>query len=278
MFGEQSVTTDQRPGLRDRNTLWSVAEDLADAAGATALSLFRTSSLQADNKSETGFDPVTEADRQAEAAMREILARRRPQDGILGEEYSATTGASGLTWVLDPIDGTRAFLSGALSWGVLVGLDAGDGPVLGIIDQPYTGERFMGGLGRAELRRGDTVRPLAVRSCARLDEAVLFTTFPEIGTAAERAGFEAVRDRVRLTRYGLDCYAYALVALGQVDLVIEAGLHPYDIQGPQAVIEAAGGIVTDWRGGPAHQGGRVLAAGGQRIHDAALAILSEVSD
>ena len=237
--------------------LWRTAEDLADVAAARSLPLFRSPGLAATSKAAAGFDPVTEADRDAERAMRALLAGRRPGDGVLGEEFPAVEGTSGLTWVLDPIDGTRAFWSGAATWGTLIGLDAGSGPVLGLIDQPYTGERFMGGLGRAEMTRGTTRRPLAVRACAGLADAVLYTTFPEIGTPDERAGFEAVRDRVRMTRYGFDCYAYALVALGQVDLVIEAGLMPYDIQGPQAVIEAAGGVVSDWRGGPAHRGGRV---------------------
>ena len=258
-------------------TLWRVAEDLADVAAASSLPYFRTPGLRADNKSGAGFDPVTEADREAERAMRALLASRRPEDGILGEEFGPVAGRSGLTWVLDPIDGTRAFLSGATTWGTLIALDGGDGPILGIVDQPYTRERFMGGLGRAELWRDGAGRPLRTRRCAGLDQAILYTTFPEIGTPAERAGFEAVRDRVRLTRYGFDCYAYALVALGQVDLVIEAGLQAYDVQGPQAVIQAAGGIVTDWQGGSPHRGGRVLAAGDARVHAEALALLSQVS-
>ena len=261
-----------------RAALWRTAEALADLAGAAALPLFRSRALDAANKAEAGFDPVTEADRAAEAAMRAQLARGRPEDGVLGEEFGPAPGTSGLTWVLDPIDGTRAFLCGAPSWGVLVALDAGTGPILGLIDQPYIGERFMGGLGRAEMVRAGAARPLGVRSCATLAEATLCSTFPEIGSAAERAGFEAVRDRVRLTRYGLDCYAYAMIALGQVDLVIEAGLHPYDVQAPQAVIEAAGGVVTNWRGGPAHGGGRVLAAGDARVHAEALALLAKVPD
>lgn len=258
--------------------LWRTAEDLADVAAAQCLPRFRSDGLVARNKAASGYDPVTEADRAAEAAMRDLLSRRRPQDAVLGEELGATQGVSGLTWVLDPIDGTRAFVSGAPTWGILIGLDAGDGPVLGLIDQPFTGERFIGGFGRALLRRGGVERPLATRPCAALSDATLFTTFPEIGSPAERTGFEAVRDRVRLTRYGLDCYAYALVALGQIDLVIEAGLHAHDIQGPQAVIEAAGGVVTGWRGGPAHAGGRIVAAGDRRVHAAALAHLAEVSD
>lgn len=260
--------------------LWRVAEDLADVAAARSLPLFRSRSLRAENKAgpdaAIGFDPVTEADRAAERAMRALLAERRPDDGILGEEFGPLDGRSGLTWVLDPIDGTRAFLSGATTWGTLIGLDAGDGPVLGLVDQPYTRERFMGGAGRAGMVRDGVASPLATRSCAGLAGAILYTTFPEIGTPAERRAFEAVRDRVRLTRYGFDCYAYALVALGQVDLVIEAGLHPYDIAGPQAVVEAAGGVYTDWTGGPAHRGGRVIAAGDPRVHAAALELLAGV--
>jgi histidinol phosphatase-like enzyme (inositol monophosphatase family) len=259
--------------------LWSTAEAMADAASATCLPLFRSGSLACDDKGEGArFDPVTQADRDAERAMRDVVMARRSDDGILGEEFGPVAGRSGLTWVLDPIDGTRAFLSGAPTWGVLIGLDAGNGPVLGIVDQPWTGERFMGGLGRAEMRRGGEVWPLRTRQCPSLAQAVLFTTYPEVGTEAERAAFEAVRDQVRLTRYGLDCYAYALVALGHVDLVIEAGLASYDIQGPQAVVEAAGGVVTDWRGGPAHLGGRVIAAGDPAVHEAALELLARVTD
>jgi histidinol phosphatase-like enzyme (inositol monophosphatase family) len=181
---------------------------------------------------------------------------------------------SGLTWVLDPIDGTRGFIAGTPTWGVLIALCDADGPIFGIIDQPYIGERFEGGLGRARLTGPRGARPLAVSPAASLGEATLFTTFPEVGTTEERAGFEAVRDRVRLTRYGMDCYAYGLLAAGHVDLVIEAGLHPYDICAPIAVIEAAGGIVTDWTGGPVHGGGRVLAASSAALHAEALDLVS----
>ena len=165
--------------------LWGTAEDLADVAAARSLPLFRSPGLTAASKAQAGFDPVTEADREAERAMRLLLATRRPADGILGEEFPATEGTSGLTWVIDPIDGTRAFWSGATTWGTLIGLDAGDGPLLGVIDQPYTGERFMGGLGRAEMTRGTTRRPLAVRACAGLADAVRV----DCGVADEPADF-----------------------------------------------------------------------------------------
>ena len=246
---------------------------LADAAGAAILPYFRQAGLQAENKHAGGFDPVTAADRAAEQAMRDVLAVRRPEDAILGEEYGRSEGESGLTWVLDPIDGTRGFLAGTPTWGVLIALSDAHGPQFGIVDQPYTGERFIGGLGQASWQGPHGGGVLATRQTQSLDAAILFTTFPEVGSAEERAGFEAVAQHVRLVRYGMDCYAYALLAAGQIDLVIEAGLYAYDIQGPQAVIEAAGGVVTNWQGGAAHEGGRVLAAANPLLHSAALEIL-----
>jgi len=209
--------------------------------------------------------------------MRAVLAARRPQDGIIGEEYGPQRGTSGLTWVLDPVDGTRGFLSGTPTWGVLIAVGDDDGPILGIVDQPYIGERFIGGLGLAEVTGPMGRAPLAARRYRPLDQAILFSTFPEIGTTAERDAFQAVSSRVRLTRYGMDCYGYALIAAGQIDLVIEAGLFIYDVQAPIAVIEAAGGVVTDWQGGPVHQGGQVLAAANAGIHAEALALLKSAA-
>lgn len=246
---------------------------MADAAREAILPLFRQPGLAAANKDAQGFDPVTEADRGAERAMRAILAAERPQDAILGEEYGASDGRSGLTWVLDPIDGTRGFISGTPTWGVLIAVADASGPVFGLVDQPFVKERFVGGFGLAEVDGPQGVQPLACRPESRLQDATLFTTFPEVGTPQEAAAFREVAARARLTRYGMDCYAYALVAAGQVDLVIEAGLNAYDIQAPIAVIAAAGGIVTDWQGGPAHQGGRVLAAANATVHAETLAIL-----
>lgn len=254
--------------------LWRTAHALADAARPAVLRHFRQPGLNAANKdAQGGFDPVTAADHEAEAAIRAELARLRPQDAILGEEGGKTDGESGLTWVIDPVDGTRGFMSGTPTWGVLVALSDTSGPVLGIIDQPYIGERFWGGLGEASVKGPMGKTPLQTRPPRPLEKATLFTTFPEIGTRAERAAFERVAARTRLTRYGTDCYAYALVAAGQIDLVIEAGLGAHDIQAPIAVIEAAGGLVTDWQGGPAHGGGQVLAAANREIHAQALALL-----
>lgn len=274
LTGQNNVAQRVNP---DATALIATAHAMADAARAAILPFFRNSTLRTDDKGIGRFDPVTEADRAAEAAMRAVLAVHRPDDAILGEEEAAKPGTSGLTWVIDPIDGTRAFISGTASWGVLIALCDVDGPLYGLIDQPYIGERFEGGFGRALVTGPMGVAPLATRATADLAAATLFTTFPEIGTTAERAGFEAVRDRVKLTRYGLDCYAYALIAAGQVDLVIEAGLASYDIAAPIAVITAAGGIVTDWQGGPVHHGGRALAAANPMIHAAALAILRDIA-
>lgn len=256
----------------------ATAHALADIARAAVLPYFRSDGLRADNKLSNGaFDPVTEADRAAERAMRAHLAQLRPQDAILGEEFGPKPGQSGLTWVLDPIDGTRAFLAGAPTWGVLVALSDDSGPVYGLIDQPFIGERYEGGFGRAQVAGPLGLRPLRVRGNRTLDEAILFTTFPEVGSADEGRAFAEVARGVKFTRYGLDCYAYALLAAGQIDLVIEAGLAAYDIQAPIAVIAAAGGFVTDWNGGPAHQGGRAIAAAGRQQLDAALEILSRVA-
>ncbi|MDU8910261.1 histidinol-phosphatase [Aestuariicoccus sp. MJ-SS9] len=257
----------------EKTDLLKIAHALADAARAAILPHFRTHALTADNKDRDGFDPVTEADRAAERAIRDLLAQHRPMDAVLGEEFGTTEGTSGLTWVIDPIDGTRGFLSGTPTWGVLIALSDESGPLLGIVDQPYIGERFTGGFGQADFAGPHGTGPLATRKTGDLSQALLFTTFPEVGTPEERAGFERVAQKVQLTRYGMDCYAYALLAAGQIDLVIEAGLNAYDIHAPIALIEAAGGIVTDWQGGPAHEGGQVIAAANTTVHAQALALL-----
>lgn len=260
--------------IEDQRDLIATANELADAARVATLLHFRKADLSADNKETDRFDPVTVADRLSEERMRAILARRRPQDGILGEEFGTTTGTSGLTWVLDPIDGTRSYLAGTPTWGVLISVADATGPLFGIIDQPFIGERFEGGFGLARVTGPTGTHDLRARAPRKLADALLMTTFPEVGTAEEGAAFRRVAAKAKLTRYGTDCYAYALIAAGTIDLVIEAGLQAYDVQAPIAVIEAAGGIVTDWTGGPCHQGGRVLAAANREIHAEALALLN----
>lgn len=243
------------------------------AAAEVTTGYFRSDRLGINNKDAGGFDPVTKADREAELAIRKVIEERRPADGILGEEFPSVAGETGLTWIIDPIDGTRGFMSGTPTWGTLISVGDASGPILGIIDQPYTGETFLGGPGIAELRRAGTTTPLGVRPSKELSDATIFTTFPEVGTTVEGEAFHALARQTRLTRYGMDCYAYALLAAGQIDLVVEAGLHIYDIHAPVAVIQAAGGIVTNWQGEPAHGGGRVLAAASRELHAAALQVL-----
>lgn len=257
--------------------IMDTAHALADAARVATLQHFRSKGLSADNKESLRFDPVTVADRQAEESMRALLAIRRPDDGILGEEYGAKSGTSGLTWILDPIDGTRGYLSGTPTWGVLIALSDQTGPLFGIIDQPFIGERFEGGFGLAQTFGPLGHRALKTRPARPLREAILFTTFPEVGAPQEGEAFARVAKQAKLTRYGTDCYAYALVAAGHIDLVIEAGLQAYDVAAPIAVIQAAGGIVTNWQGGPAHQGGQIIAAANDAIHAEAMAWLNRPS-
>jgi myo-inositol-1(or 4)-monophosphatase len=264
--------------ISEQNSLNQTAQALADVAQVETLRHFRTSGLVADNKELDAFDPVTVADRAAEIAMRDVLAKMRPQDAILGEEFGYSEGTSGLTWVLDPIDGTRGYISGTPTWGVLISVRDETGPFYGMICQPYIGERFVGGLGEAWVDGPHGRNDLKARAARPLSEAIMLTTFPAIGTPVEKAAFDAVKKQVQLTRYGMDCYGYALLAAGQVDLVIEAGLQAYDVQAPIAVVQAAGGVATDWRGRPAHEGGRLLAAANAEVHAAALAILQQAEE
>lgn len=255
-----------------------IATKLADAARGPALALFRSSALDIENKlsSEGAFDPVTVADREIESVIRAILARERPDDGILGEEQDEKSGESGLRWVIDPIDGTRSFMSGLPTWGVLIALNDGTRPIVGVMDQPFTGERYIGVAdGSASLQHGGKDEPIRVRACTSLAGAVMCSTAPDaFSTDSERLAFEAISREVKLTRYGTDCYGYALVASGQIDLVVESGLNPYDIQAMIPIVQGAGGIVTDWHGGDCQNGGRVVAAGDPALHAQAVAFLS----
>lgn len=257
----------------DKAEIVSVAHELADAARVATLAHFRSVDLTADNKESDRFDPVTVADRLAEERMRAVLARRRPQDGILGEEFGSQPGQSGLTWVLDPIDGTRSYLAGTPTWGVLISIADADGPVYGLIDQPYTAERFEGGFGISRMQGPHWTRDLKTRAARPLAECIIMSTYPEVGSAEDAVAFHKLAKQCRLTRYGTDCYAYALLAAGHIDLVVEAGLQPYDVQAPISVIRAAGGVVTNWQGGEAHEGGRILAASSRDVHAAALEVL-----
>jgi histidinol phosphatase-like enzyme (inositol monophosphatase family) len=258
------------------DTVLSLAYQMADVASVETLKWFRTPTLTANNKLEVGFDPVTQADRAAEQAMRAVLAIQRPQDAIIGEEEQNQDGTSGLAWVLDPIDGTRGYVSGTPTWGTLIALNDGTAPIFGMIDQPYTGERFVGGLGYAFMERNGVQTPLVTRNTQILSAAIIFTTYPEVGSDTEADAFNKVASACKLVRYGMDCYAYALLAAGHIDLVIEAGLEAYDIQAPIALVRAAGGVATDWRGGDPMNGGRCICAATPELHKVALEILQQV--
>ncbi len=245
---------------------------LADAAKAETLPRFRTG-ISVVNKEAAGFDPVTEGDRAAEAAIRSLIESHFPDHGILGEEFGNVGLDRDYVWVIDPIDGTRAFISGLPVWGTLIGLYHKGEAVMGLMDQPFTEERYFADGKHAFYHGRDGNRKIATRACADLSQAILFTTSPHLYTGDIKTRFEAVQSKVQLARYGCDCYAFALLASGHIDLVIECGLKPYDVGGLIPLIEQAGGIVTDWNGGPAEMGGEIIAAGSAEVHRQALAIL-----
>jgi myo-inositol-1(or 4)-monophosphatase len=254
-------------------TLLATAHALADKAGAVILPHFRTDGA-VDHKGGDLFDPVTKADRDAETAIRAGLAQAYPSHGILGEEFGATATDAEYCWIIDPIDGTRAFIAGQPLWGTLIGLEHEGTPVLGVLDQPYLRERFTGAGGRTELRHAGAVSALITRTCAKLADAVICTTHPMLHFGdEERELYWRVEKACRLSRYGGDCYAYALVAMGFVDLVIETDLKRWDIAAIIPIVEGAGGIVTDWNGKPILDGGNIVAAGDARVHAEALKIL-----
>ena len=250
----------------------SFVDQLATASGDTILPFFRTA-LAVENKKAGGFDPVTAADRAAENAMRALIRQHFPAHGIIGEEYGSERADAEYVWVLDPIDGTKSFISGMVAWGTLIGLMRMGEPVFGMMHQPFTRERFSGDGGAARYRGPGGDRDLRVRACESIDDALMFTTSPLLMNAADRSAFKRVEDRVKLSRYGGDCYAYCMLAAGQIDLVIETELKPYDIVAIIPIVTGAGGIVTNWENGPAQAGGRVVVAADKRVHAAALELL-----
>jgi histidinol-phosphatase len=255
--------------------LISFLNRLADTASDSIMPLFRARP-EVHSKGESAFDPVTEADRAAEAAMRRLIDDTYPSHGIVGEEFGSERPDAEYVWVLDPIDGTRAFIAGLPVWGTLIGLLHQGEPILGMMVQPFTGERYAGNGRRAWYDGPGGALDLKTRPCATLADATLFTTTPALFNQAERRAYDRVESRVRFARYGCDCYAYCMVAAGHADTVIEAGLKPYDIVALIPIIEGAGGRVTDWRGDSAAAGGRIAATGDRRLHDQVLARLSEV--
>jgi myo-inositol-1(or 4)-monophosphatase len=246
---------------------------LATAAGETILPFFRTSLSIEDKSERQEFDPVTEADRAAEAVMRRLIKANFPQHGIIGEEFGNEQEDADYVWVLDPIDGTKSFIAGFPIWGTLIALLHKGAPVFGMMHQPFIGERFSGDNASANYRNSHGERRLATRRCGSLEQATCYTTSPRLMNEADRAIFGRVESEVRLSRYGGDCYSYCMLAAGHLDLVIETELKPYDIAALIPIVTGAGGIVTNWEGGPAQSGGRIIAAGDPRVHEAALKLL-----
>jgi len=254
--------------------LAAFVDRLATVSGEAILPFFRTS-LSVENKGHGGaFDPVTAADRSAETAMRTLIRQNFPDHGIIGEEFGGERTDAEYVWVLDPIDGTKSFISGMPAWGTLIALTRAGEPVYGMMHQPFTRERFTGDGGSARYRGPAGERALRVRDCAALADAILMTTSPLLMKEADRDAFGKVEKAVRLSRYGGDCYAYCMLAAGHVDLVVETELKPYDILPLMPIIAGAGGIVTAWDGGSPNAGGRIIAAGDKRVHAAAMKVLA----
>ncbi len=252
----------------------SFFDKLASAAAAETMSRFR-SKIEIENKLDEGFDPVTAADKAAERAIREVIEAEYPDHGILGEEEENKNLDSEFVWVIDPIDGTRAFITGLPVWGTLIGLYQNGRAVMGMMDQPFTGERFLSdGKSSFMKLRGGEAQVLKTSNVTDLSKASMFTTTPELHTGDNSRRYFALENEINLPRYGVDCYAYGVLAMGYADLVCESDLKPYDIGGLIAVVENAGGVVTKWDGGRPEMGGDCLAAATPELHAKALEVLN----
>ncbi|MDH6233500.1 histidinol phosphatase-like enzyme (inositol monophosphatase family) [Mesorhizobium soli] len=245
---------------------------IAEAAAAETLPRFRQQNT-VSNKEAGGFDPVTEADREAERAIRALINTEYPTHGILGEEHGNENVSSSHVWVIDPIDGTRAYISGLPVWGTLVGLTVDGDAVAGMMSQPFTGELFYADASGSYYEGPGGSRKLATRKTTSLADATLFTTTPALFKGEKRGLYDRLEKQVRLARYGTDCYAFAMVAAGHADIVTDPGLQPYDIVALIPIIEKAGGVVTTFNGEPAEKGGDILAAATPELHAAAMEYL-----
>lgn len=252
------------------NSLEAFAVELAHGAARVTLPFFRGDYAEENKAGPGAFDPVTQADKEAEAAIRRLIEARYPDHGIIGEEYGEDRPDAEHVWVLDPIDGTRAFISGLPLWTTLIGLRVAEKPSIGVIAQPYLDEIFLGGPSGGQLISRGRIRPLQVRSCERLTEAVISTTDPDLFNGAELGAWTQVKAAARLARLGCDAYAYAMVAAGRMDLVAESGLKLWDWSALVPVVEASGGEVTDWRGGVPNGNGQIIAVGDARVREQAL--------
>lgn len=264
---------------RDRQhlELEGFALELGHTAGGIAKAYFR-SSFAVENKDERGFDPVTSADRAIESVLRKTIRERYPDHGIVAEEEGTQQAECAFTWYIDPIDGTRSFMTGSPLWGTLVGLMEDGEPIFGLLMQPILEEVFFGSATGGWLIKEDGRRRLRSSECSELAEANLTSTHPDLFDGRDRERFESLAGRCLLTRYGGDCYNYAMAAAGFVDLVVENRLEPYDIVPLIPILEGAGCVVTDWEGRRPLAGGRVVAAANAALHERALSILTAAGD
>lgn len=261
--------------MRVDEKLIAFAGRLTDASGAVIRPLFRQPIAVAHKAGHHAFDPVTEADRGAERAMRDIIDRERPDDAILGEEQGEKPGTSGWRWVLDPVDGTRSFITGRHEWGSLIALEKDGVPVLGILDQPVLGERFVGVNGHSVLVQDGVRTPLKVRPCADIAQAALASTDPSVYmNDSQQQAFARVRAKARMTRYHGDCYIFAMLAMGFIDVIVEGPFHHWDVAALIPLVEGAGGCITNWAGAPWQDGDPLLAAGDVRLHAQATRLLA----
>ena len=258
------------------SSLLACAHTLADISAKAIRPHFRKAILIDDKGGAAGFDPVTIADRAAERAIARHLAAAFPDHGIIGEEYGIVRPGARYRWVLDPIDGTRAFIMGLPTWGTLIGLMDGPDLILGVMNQPFTGERFWSSASAAHLRGADgKTRRIKTRACPSLGQAMISTTHPDLFPSAHQRKVHArLKAATRMTRYGADCYAFCMLAAGHIDIVFEADLKPYDIAALIPIIERAGGRVTTWDGGSPTSGGNILACGDPNLHAQALALIA----
>jgi histidinol phosphatase-like enzyme (inositol monophosphatase family) len=258
--------------MAEIQSLFAFFEEIAEAAAKATLPYFRTE-MSIDNKEASGFDPVTEADKSAERAIRALIERDYPDDGIHGEEYGLVRENAAHRWVIDPVDGTRAFISGLPVWGTLVGLTENGNATAGLMAQPFTGETFIADGTKAVRQWRGQVADLKVSGVTKLSDAKMFTTSPHLFKGKMRGRFDALETGVKLSRYGTDCYAFAMLAAGFADVVIDPGLKPYDIVALIPLIEQAGGVVTTLDGARAENGGDIVAAATPQLHEAAMAAM-----
>ena len=254
----------------------SFLDRLCDAVGPISLAYFRSEMAIENKLGEEGFDPVTQADKEIETSLRKMIENEFPKDGILGEEFGEKIGSSGWRWIIDPIDGTRSYITGRPTWGILIALQHEGYSVAGVMDQPFTGERFIAREGIATLQHQGEIKELKVRGCVSLEKAIIHTTAPHnIGHLGRRKKVEEIISSSKMARVTQDGYTWCMLAFGGIDAVVDHwNLMPYDIQPMIPIIEAAGGIITHWDGREVRGGGRILAAGDRRVHQQLLDLLS----